>query len=149
MHTNSGLGVLLLFRSATVDQRPNLHLGRWCFLLVLNGAAYIAEIVRGSVQSVDPGQTEAARSLALTQGQAMRRSSSPSVQDHDTVADQPVGHHAQDSSLLLAIGLAVAVPGSANLCGNFRTTEVLLIVAAIYFVAVWLLTALANFVDEG
>jgi His/Glu/Gln/Arg/opine family amino acid ABC transporter permease subunit len=38
----------------------------------LNSAAYVAEIIRGGILSVDKGQTEAGRSLGLTQGKTMR-----------------------------------------------------------------------------
>ncbi|GAB4073986.1 ABC transporter permease subunit [Barrientosiimonas marina] len=41
-------------------------------VIALNSGAYIAEIVRGAVQSIDPGQMEAGRSLGLNHGQAMR-----------------------------------------------------------------------------
>ncbi|WP_301170488.1 amino acid ABC transporter permease [Brevibacillus nitrificans] len=40
--------------------------------LTLNAAAYIAEIFRAGIQSIDPGQMEAARSLGMTKGMAMR-----------------------------------------------------------------------------
>ena len=40
--------------------------------LALNSGAYLSEIIRAGIQSVDGGQTEAARSLGLTQGQNMR-----------------------------------------------------------------------------
>ncbi len=40
--------------------------------LSLNSAAYIAEIFRGGIQSIEKGQMEAARSLGMTHGQAMR-----------------------------------------------------------------------------
>ena len=39
--------------------------------LALNSAAYVAEIIRSVIQSVDKGQTEASRSLGLTKGQTM------------------------------------------------------------------------------
>ncbi len=40
--------------------------------LSLNAAAYIAEIFRGGIQSIDAGQMEGARSLGMSHGQAMR-----------------------------------------------------------------------------
>lgn len=39
--------------------------------LVMNTTAYISEIIRSGIQSVDKGQTEAARSLGLNQAQAL------------------------------------------------------------------------------
>lgn len=41
--------------------------------LGLSEAAYMAEIVRAGIQSVDPGQTEAAEALGMTRGQVLRR----------------------------------------------------------------------------
>ena len=40
--------------------------------LSLNSGAYLSEIIRSGIQSIDGGQTEAARSLGMTQGQNMR-----------------------------------------------------------------------------
>jgi len=40
--------------------------------IALNAGAYIAEIVRGGIQSIDKGQTEAGRSVGLTSWQTMR-----------------------------------------------------------------------------
>lgn len=40
--------------------------------LSLNSAAYIAEIFRAGIQSIDRGQMEGARSLGMSKGQAMR-----------------------------------------------------------------------------
>lgn len=42
------------------------------FALSLNSAAYLSEIIRSGIQSIDGGQTEAARSLGMTQAQNMR-----------------------------------------------------------------------------
>lgn len=38
----------------------------------INSGAYVAEIIRGGILSVDPGQTEAGRSLGLSAGMTMR-----------------------------------------------------------------------------
>ena len=40
--------------------------------LALNSSAYVAEIFRAGILAVDGGQTEAARSLGLSQWQAMK-----------------------------------------------------------------------------
>ena len=42
-------------------------------ILGVNEGAYMAEIVRAGILAVDPGQTEAAKSLGMTYGQTMRR----------------------------------------------------------------------------
>lgn len=41
-------------------------------VIAINSGAYIAEIVRGAVQSIDKGQYEAGRSLGLKQNQTMQ-----------------------------------------------------------------------------
>lgn len=41
-------------------------------VIAINSGAYIAEVVRGSVESIDKGQIEAGRSLGLTKNQTMR-----------------------------------------------------------------------------
>src|SRR3954470_7205860 len=41
--------------------------------LAVNGAAYIAEIIRGGIQAIDRGQVEAARTLGLSYPQTMRK----------------------------------------------------------------------------
>ena len=43
------------------------------FALLLNSAAYVAEIVRSGIDAVDVGQMEAARSLGLSRGFSMRK----------------------------------------------------------------------------
>ena len=41
--------------------------------LCINSSAYVSEVFRSGIQSVDKGQTEAARSLGLSSGQTMTR----------------------------------------------------------------------------
>ncbi len=40
--------------------------------LILNEAAYLAEIIRGGIQSIPAGQTDAARAMGLSPGQTLR-----------------------------------------------------------------------------
>ncbi len=44
-----------------------------CLIMGVNEGAYMAEIVRAGIMAVDPGQTEAAKSLGMTYSQTMRR----------------------------------------------------------------------------
>ncbi len=52
---------------------PYLRDPYWCALLAMtmHTAAYIAEIIRGAIQAVPPGEVEAARSLGMTRAQTM------------------------------------------------------------------------------
>lgn len=52
---------------------PYLRDPYWCALIAMtmHTAAYIAEIIRGAIQAVPPGEVEAARSLGMSRGQAM------------------------------------------------------------------------------
>ncbi|MBQ1537980.1 MAG: amino acid ABC transporter permease, partial [Ruminococcus sp.] len=43
------------------------------FALILNSSAYVAEIIRGGINSVDKGQTEAARSLGMSASHTMTK----------------------------------------------------------------------------
>jgi polar amino acid transport system permease protein len=52
----------------TLDPFPAAVLG-----LGLNYSAYLAEIMRGAIESIDAGQMEAAKSLGMTYWQSMRR----------------------------------------------------------------------------
>ncbi|HSC84416.1 MAG TPA: ABC transporter permease [Pseudomonas sp.] len=52
---------------------PYLRDPYWCAILTmtLHTAAYIAEIIRGAIQAVPPGEIEAARALGMSRAQAM------------------------------------------------------------------------------
>ena len=52
---------------------PYLRDPYWCALIAMtmHTAAYIAEIIRGAMQAVPPGEVEAARSLGMSRAQTM------------------------------------------------------------------------------
>jgi polar amino acid transport system permease protein len=72
--------------------------------LGLSEAAYMAEIVRAGIQSVDPGQAEAAEALGLTRGQTLRRIVLPQAM---RMIVPPTGNETiamlKDTSLLLYV----------------------------------------------
>ena len=54
--------------------KPVLHWNNFTAGMVIisvNTAAYMAEIIRSGIQSIDPGQMEAAKSLGMTNTQTM------------------------------------------------------------------------------
>lgn len=76
--------------------------------LALSEAAYMAEIVRAGIQSVDGGQTEAAQALGLSRGQLLRRVVLPQAM---RVIIPPTGNETiamlKDTSLLLYVPVSV------------------------------------------
>jgi polar amino acid transport system permease protein len=72
--------------------------------LALSEAAYAAEIVRAGIQSVDPGQTEAAAALGMSRATTMRRIVLPQAM---RVIIPPMGNETiamlKDTSLLIAV----------------------------------------------
>lgn len=75
-------------------------------VIVLNTAAYIGEIIRGGIESVDKGQGEAARSLGMTYSQSLIRVVLPQAIRNSIPA---IGNefivNIKDSSVLNVIGL--------------------------------------------
>ncbi|WP_431886914.1 amino acid ABC transporter permease [Micromonospora wenchangensis] len=76
--------------------------------LALSEAAYMAEIVRAGIQSVDGGQTEAAQALGMSRGQLLRRVVLPQAM---RVIIPPTGNETiamlKDTSLLLYVPVSV------------------------------------------
>jgi polar amino acid transport system permease protein len=71
-----GFATAGLFKWPTVTSGPIYILPEvlaGTVILGVNEGAYMAEIVRAGILAVDPGQTEAAKSLGMTYGQTMRR----------------------------------------------------------------------------
>ncbi|MFW3172121.1 amino acid ABC transporter permease [Geodermatophilus sp. CPCC 206100] len=81
--------------------------------LVLSEGAYMAEIVRAGIQSVDPGQVEAASALGMSRGKAMRRIVLPQAM---RVIIPPTGN--ETIAMLKDTSLLIAVPVSTEL--NFQ-----------------------------
>jgi len=118
--------------------------------LSLNAGAYMTEIVRGGIQSVDTGQMEAARSLGLNWMQSMRKIIVPQAVKIMTPSfiNQFV-ITLKDTSLLAVLGFAeLTYQGQQIIARNFRSFEVWLIVGAMYFIVISALTKLSNRIDR-
>lgn len=65
----------ILFIYFGLSDLLGIHMPNWLaaiLAIAINSGAYVAEIVRGAIQSIDPGQREAGRTLGLTARQTMR-----------------------------------------------------------------------------
>ena len=118
--------------------------------LCLNAGAYSAEIVRGEIQSVPKGQMEAARSLGLSYGAAMRkvilpqavRIMVPSLVNQCIIT-------LKDSSILSVIGLTeLTQTGRLIIANNFESFKMWIIVAIMYFIPIMILTKLSQWVER-
>jgi glutamine transport system permease protein len=112
--------------------------------LSLNSAAYIAEIFRAGIQSIDKGQMEAARSLGMTHSQAMRYVILPQAFKRMI---PPLGNEfivlIKDSSLAAIIAAPELMYWGKAMQGQYyRAWEPYLTTAVIYLV----LTLTLNFV---
>jgi general L-amino acid transport system permease protein len=102
--------------------------------LVVYTAAFIAEIVRGSILAVSKGQKEAAEALGLSRGQQLRLIVLPQAM---RIAIPPLNSQylnlTKNSSLALLIGYPDLVSVSRTIANQAgRATQVLLIVMATY-----------------
>ena len=102
--------------------------------LTLNSAAYIAEIVRAGIQSIDKGQTEASRCLGLTPFQTMRYVIFPQAFQRMI---PPLGNEfislLKDTSLVAVIGFEELFrKGQLIVADNYRAFEIYTAVAIIY-----------------
>ncbi|MFL5911182.1 MAG: amino acid ABC transporter permease [Mycobacteriales bacterium] len=106
--------------------------------LAFNEAAYMAEIVRAGILSVDEGQSEAAAALGMPRPLVMRRIVLPQAM---RVIIPPTGNEL--ISMLKTTSLVIAVPlttdlysTSRDIAGRLFRPIPLLIVAAIWYLAV-------------
>lgn len=102
----------------------------------LNSAAYVAEIIRSGINSVKPGQMEAARSLGLTQTASMRYVVLPQAIKNILPA---LGNEfitiLKDSSVVSVIGVSELMFETGVVQGaSFKPFYPLIIASLIYFV---------------
>ena len=115
--------------------------------LTINEGAYMAEIMRAAIDSVDKGQGEAAGSLGMRRRQAMRHVVLPQAM---RVVIPPLGNEFNNmlkvTSLLSVIGLQELFLAAQDYNSvTFRTFEIFL-VAAIYYI---MMTTAWSFVQSA
>ena len=125
-----------------------LQAGTAC--LALNCGAYMAEIIRAGIQSVDPGQMEAARSLGLPYWRAMQRVILP--QAIRTMIPSIINQFIitlKDTSILSVIGFPELVNTAKNVVSiTFKSLQVWAVVAVMYLIVILALSKLAKILER-
>ena len=116
----------------------------------LNSGAYVAEIFRAGIQSIDKGQMEAARSLGMTHGQAMRYVILPQAFKR---VIPPLGNEfialLKDTSVLSVIGFEELFRRGQLIVGaTYQAFQIYLTVAFIYLVMVIAFSRLVDYLER-
>lgn len=120
------------------------------FTLVINSGAYIAEIVRGALQSVPKGLKEAGEAmglpfykvLAYIIGPVALRRMIPAMGNQCIIS-------LKDSSLFIVIGVAeLTRQGQEIIASNFRSVEIWGAVAVIYLILTGIIALTLKFVEH-
>ena len=126
-----------------------LQAGTIC--LALNCGAYMAEIIRAGIQSVDKGQMEAARSLGLPYWRAMQRVVLP--QAIRTMVPSIINQFIitlKDTSILSVIGFPELVNTAKNVVANtFKSFQVWTIVGIMYLIIILILSKAAKRLERS
>lgn len=118
--------------------------------IALNSGAYISEVVRGGVQSIDSGQSEAGLSLGLTRNQTFWSIIWPQALRRMI---PPLGNQAivsiKDTSLFSVIGVGELVrQGQVYIATTFTAFEVYFMVAILYLAITLTLSLLLRIVES-
>jgi polar amino acid transport system permease protein len=139
-------GLLLSGEAARAFRQEHGAFFSGALALTLNAGAYISEILRAGIHSIHGGQTQAAYSVGLTHGQAMRYIVLPQALRRmvPALVNEAVSL-VKDSSLVSAIGLAELALAARTVAGAYsRYWEPYLLISAVYLVITLTLSALAR-----
>lgn len=114
--------------------------------LAIHAGAYVAEIFRGAIQSIDNGQHEAARSLGMSSRLSMRLIILPQAFRR---AIPPLGNQfiigLKDSSLVAFLGVSeIYSTAMTAAAANFKPFETYLVAGLYYLVLVLIFTVLVH-----
>ena len=123
----------------------NVHIDKWVVGFIafgINSGAYIAEIVRGGILSVNIGQTEAGRSLGMTHKQTMASIVMPQAMKNILPA---LGNE------FVVLIKETAVIGAARKVQSLTYDYLipLLSIAVIYYVVIKIISTLLSKVEKG
>ena len=116
--------------------------------LGLNSSAYVAEIVRSGINSVDKGQMEAARAMGLSYGVSMRKVVFPQAIKNilPALANEFISLF-KETSVVGMIGIFDLTMFSQSLQATLFTAQPILFAAVIYYASVKFFTLLAKILE--
>lgn len=118
--------------------------------LSLNCGAYMSEIIRAGIQSVDVGQMEAARSLGIPYWKAMYKVVLP--QAIRTMIPSIINQFIitlKDTSILSVIGFPELVNAAQNVIAiNFKSFQVWFLVGLMYLIVITILSKIAKALER-
>lgn len=120
------------------------------FAIMLNSSVYVSEIIRGGIESVPAGQTEAARSLGMTSFQSMFKVVVPQAVKNIL---PPIGNEfvgiIKSSSMACVIGVAELTFSAKVVQGaTYLSMEPLIIAGAYYLVLTFVLGRVMQYVER-
>lgn len=147
------------FQNLMIDQFAvqqfweSTHIDPWTAAIIstsLNCGAYIAEIFRAGVQSIERGQMEAARSLGMTHTQAMRYVILPQAFRRIV---PPLGNEfmamLKDSALLSVIGFQeLARTGQMIISTTYKPFHIWGTVAIIYLIMTLVISRFVDYLER-
>lgn len=118
--------------------------------LSLNCGAYMAEIIRGGIISIDKGQFEASKALGFTYFQTMSKIILPQTL---RIIIPPVGNEfitmLKDTSLVSTIAMAELMRSAVQISSTtFKYTEMLLAAAFLYLVMTTIFTGVFSAIEK-
>lgn len=119
------------------------------FIVSINTGAYMAEIVRGGILSVDRGQFEAAHAIGMTHSQAMASIVLPqAIRLILPAASNEFVINIKDTSVLNVISVSELFFATKSVAGiNYRTFEAFLIACVIYFIMTFTTTRILRYLE--
>ena len=116
----------------------------------MNSCAYVAEVIRSGIQAVDYGQTEAARSVGFSSGEAMRLVVLPQAIKNILPA---LGNEfvtvIKESSIVSVIGIADLMFRTNDVIAlSYKSLECLAVAALIYFVLTFISSRLVSLAER-
>ena len=116
----------------------------------LNSTAYMMEVLRSGIGAVDPGQAEAARSLGLSQWQAMSKVVFPQgVKNSIPALSNELVINLKDSSVLSVIGVIDLMFATTTIAGKYyKQMEIYVVAMAVYLILTLVATKLLGLLSK-